>query len=120
MEFIFSAVHYCGKVNDSWDKRCVDTMLRSTVSQKLVKCLNPNDPLSALKHSWVESDERYSLSFIGHKTTLEDVIHEVDKLPSIDSTKVFGMSENSDIVNQQSEAFRIVQRVLSVSADCLQ
>lgn len=119
MEFIFSAVHYCGKVNDSWDKRCVDTMLKNVVGQKLVRCSNPGDPNTVKGFDWVENDNRYSLSFVKHQTSISDIVNEINKLPSIDSTKVFGMSENSDIVNQQSEAFRIVQRVLAVSSDCL-
>ena len=46
-------------------------------------------------------------------------MNEVQNLPSIDGTKVFGMSTNSDIVNQQSETTRIVARILGVSSDCL-
>jgi hypothetical protein len=48
----------------------------------------------------VDTDARYNLNFIGCHTSLNDIINEIGKLPSIDSTKVFGMSENSDIVNQ--------------------
>ena len=42
LEFIFAKIHYSGKVNDSWDKRCVSTLLRSVVNPGVAKCLNPD------------------------------------------------------------------------------
>jgi len=32
LDFIYGEIHYCGKVNDSWDKRCMKTMLRYIVN----------------------------------------------------------------------------------------
>ncbi|CAL6104222.1 Dynein_heavy chain [Hexamita inflata] len=119
LEFIFSAIHYSGKVNDSWDKRCVGTILRALVHNGVCKCNNPNDSRSNIAHDFVEGDSRYSLSYIQANTSIQDIIQEVQQMPNIDGTKVFGMSSNSDIVNQQSECSRIIARVLGVSSDCL-
>lgn len=72
-------------------------------------------------YTYVPGDNRYyTLSFVGARTTLEDLTAHAQELPSIDSTKVFGMSSNSDIVNQQAETGRILTRILGVSADCLE
>lgn len=100
LDFIFAAIHYSGKVNDSWDKRCVATLLRNIVNSKIIKCANVNDENSLLAHNFIEGDERYTCSFVNAHTTIQDIINYGQNLPSIDSTKVFGMSTNSDIVNQ--------------------
>ncbi|KAH0573495.1 Dynein heavy chain [Spironucleus salmonicida] len=115
VEFIFGAIHYGGKVNDSWDKRTVATILRKIITDKIVK---EQDGIMQ-PYSFVDQDDRYSLSFIDHETKLQDVINKLQNLPPVDQTMVFGMSENSAVVNQQSETSRILDRVLSVSADCV-
>lgn len=40
------------------------------------------------------------MSFITGKTTLADISEKIKLLPNIDQTDVFGMSQNSDVVNQ--------------------
>lgn len=70
LDFIFAAIHYSGKVNDSWDKRCVATLLRNIVNSKIIKCANPNDENSLLSHNFIEGDERYTCSFVNAHTTL--------------------------------------------------
>lgn len=100
IKFIFSKIHYSGKVNDSWDKRCVKTLLTTVINSNIVKCEDPNNPESLLDYNYVENDNKfYTLSFVNHRTTLDDLTAHAQELPSIDSTKVFGMSSNSDIVN---------------------
>ena len=106
-------------MNDSWDKRCVSIILTSIVNPELTSCSNPLDATSVRPYNPVPSDDRYSMSFITGKTTLTDISEKIKLLPNIDQTDVFGMSQNSDVVNQQSEAARIIQRILGVSADCL-
>lgn len=107
-------------MNDSWDKRCVKTLLTSVINNNIVKCTDPKNEESMNDYTYVEGDNKYyTLSFVNFKTTLDDLLAHAQELPSIDSTKVFGMSSNSDIVNQQAETSRILNRVLGVSPDCL-
>ena len=70
LDFIFAAIHYSGKVNDSWDKRCVATLLKSVVSSKIVRCTDPRDERSINPHNFIEGDERYTLSFVKATTSV--------------------------------------------------
>ena len=97
----------------------MSTILTSIVNPELTRCSNPLDATSVQQYNPVTSDDRYSMSFITGKTTLTEISEKIKLLPNIDQTDVFGMSQNSDVVNQQSEAARIIQRILGVSADCL-
>lgn len=119
IDFIISAIHYGGKVNDSWDKRCLRCMLKSVINKNVIACDNTKDVESMHKYTFVEGDDRYSVNFVDFRSTVDSILEEVNKLPAIDATNVFGMTENSQIVNQQAETVRIVSRVLGISADCV-
>ena len=70
----------------------MSTILTSIVNPELTACSNPLDASSVRRYSPVETDERYSMSFINGKTTLAEISEKIKQLPNIDQTDVFGMS----------------------------
>ena len=109
--FIFSKIHYGGRVTDSWDLRTLSCILTGIINDKVISDF-------AKPYDFIAANKKYTIDFDAH-TSYDMVRSFAQNLPILDGTEVFNMSENSLVVFRQSESNRVIARILDISADCL-
>lgn len=77
--------NYGGRVTDDWDRRLIVTILADFLNPKVVSDRN---------YIFAGNDKRYGLPM---KTSHDDYLAHIAKLPEIHSPEVFGLHQNAGI-----------------------
>ncbi|XP_076764569.1 dynein heavy chain at 16F [Xylocopa sonorina] len=93
-------ITYGGRVTDSWDLRCMKTILAIFFSPKILN----------INYVYSPSGKYYCPVY----ETLEEYKNFVETFPIIDDPEVFGMHENANIIYQLKEAQFILNTILEV------
>ncbi|KAM6202366.1 dynein axonemal heavy chain 6 [Rhynchocyon petersi] len=98
--YITGEITYGGRVTDTWDQRCLRTVLKKFFSPETL-----------------QEDYKYSESGI-YFAPLADSLQEfkdyIEKLPLIDDPEVFGMHENANLAFQYKETNTLINTILEV------
>ncbi|XP_038615472.1 dynein heavy chain 6, axonemal [Tachyglossus aculeatus] len=98
--YITGEITYGGRVTDTWDQRCLRTVLKRFFSPETL-----------------EDGYKYSESGI-YFSPVADGIQEfkdyVENLPLIDDPEIFGMHENANLVFQHKETSTLINTILDV------
>jgi dynein heavy chain len=98
--YITGEITYGGRVTDSWDQRCLRTVLKVFFSPETL-----------------EKDYKYSSSGIYYSPEadlLKQYRDYIEKLPIIDDPEVFGMHQNANITFQSKETAYLITTILDV------
>ncbi|XP_006900461.1 PREDICTED: dynein heavy chain 6, axonemal [Elephantulus edwardii] len=98
--YITGEITYGGRVTDTWDQRCLHTVLKKFFSPETL-----------------EQDYKYSESgiyFAPLADSLQDFKDYIEKLPLIDDPEVFGMHENANLAFQYKETNTLINTILDV------
>ena len=98
--YITSEITYGGRVTDSWDQRCLRTILKRFFSPET---LNPGYKYSASGIYYAPDQE-----------TLKEYREYIDSLPMIDDPEIFGMHQNANITFQIQETSYLITTILDV------
>ncbi|XP_044910412.1 dynein axonemal heavy chain 6 isoform X7 [Felis catus] len=93
-------ITYGGRVTDTWDQRCLRTVLKRFFSPETL-----------------EEDYKYSESgiyFAPLADTLQEFKDYIENLPLIDDPEIFGMHENANLVFQYKETNTLINTILEV------
>uniref|UniRef100_A0A6I8NCS1 Dynein axonemal heavy chain 6 n=1 Tax=Ornithorhynchus anatinus TaxID=9258 RepID=A0A6I8NCS1_ORNAN len=98
--YITGEITYGGRVTDTWDQRCLRTVLKKFFSPETL-----------------EDGYKYSESGI-YFSPVADTIQEfkdyIENLPLIDDPEIFGMHENANLVFQHKETSTLINTILDV------
>uniref|UniRef100_A0A8C8W0I7 Dynein, axonemal, heavy chain 6 n=1 Tax=Peromyscus maniculatus bairdii TaxID=230844 RepID=A0A8C8W0I7_PERMB len=98
--YITGEITYGGRVTDTWDQRCLRTVLKKFFSPETLT-----------------TDYKYSESGI-YFSPLADSLQEfkdyIEDLPLIDDPEIFGMHENANLVFQYKETNTLITTILEV------
>uniref|UniRef100_A0A8D0TJA1 AAA+ ATPase domain-containing protein n=1 Tax=Sus scrofa TaxID=9823 RepID=A0A8D0TJA1_PIG len=98
--YITGEITYGGRVTDTWDQRCLRTVLKRFFSPETL-----------------QEDYKYSESGI-YFAPLSDSLQEfkdyIENLPLIDDPEIFGMHENANLVFQYKETNTLINTILEV------
>ncbi|XP_004691642.1 PREDICTED: dynein heavy chain 6, axonemal [Condylura cristata] len=98
--YITGEITYGGRVTDTWDQRCLRTILKRFFSP-----------------ATLEDNYKYSESGI-YFAPLADSLQEfkdyIENLPLIDDPEIFGMHENANLVFQHKETNTLINIILEV------
>jgi dynein heavy chain len=97
LEYINAEITYGGRVTDEWDQRCVRSILKIFLNERI---LNENYKYSA-SGIYKCPDSKF----------LNDFKQYVSTLPYKEETEVFGMHENANIVYETNEANFFLQTI---------
>lgn len=100
LQFITGDITYGGRVTDTWDQRCLRTMLRRFFTPK---CLEE-------EYKYSSSGIYYSPSF----SSLKQYTEYVESLPFQDDPEIFGMHANADLAFQREETRSLLGTILDV------
>nr|XP_004029568.4 dynein axonemal heavy chain 6 [Gorilla gorilla gorilla]XP_055234907.1 dynein axonemal heavy chain 6 [Gorilla gorilla gorilla] len=98
--YITGEITYGGRVTDSWDQRCLRTILKRFFSPETL-----------------EEDYKYSESgiyFAPMADSLQEFKDYIENLPLIDDPEIFGMHENANLVFQYKETSTLINTILEV------
>jgi dynein heavy chain len=100
LEFITGEITYGGRVTDSWDQRCLRTILTRFFSPKTL-----------------DQDYEFSQSGVYYcpdSSSLKTYREYIDQLPLNDDPEIFGMHNNANITFQMQETNALMFTVLDV------
>ncbi|XP_064233928.1 dynein axonemal heavy chain 6 isoform X5 [Aotus nancymaae] len=98
--YITGEIIYGGRVTDTWDQRCLRTILKRFFSPETL-----------------EEDYKYSESgiyFAPMADSLQEFQDYIENLPLIDDPEIFGMHENANLVFQYKETNTLINTILEV------
>ncbi|XP_037662920.1 dynein heavy chain 6, axonemal isoform X2 [Choloepus didactylus] len=98
--YITGEITYGGRVTDTWDQRCLRTVLRRFFSPETL-----------------ESHYKYSESgiyFAPLADSLQEFKNYIENLPLIDDPEIFGMHENANLAYQYKETNSLINTILDV------
>uniref|UniRef100_A0A8C8Z9L8 Dynein axonemal heavy chain 6 n=1 Tax=Prolemur simus TaxID=1328070 RepID=A0A8C8Z9L8_PROSS len=98
--YITGEITYGGRVTDTWDQRCLRTVLKRFFSPETL-----------------EDDYKYSESgiyFAPKADSLQEFKDYIENLPLIDDPEIFGMHENANLVFQYKETNTLINTILEV------
>ncbi|XP_057699654.1 dynein axonemal heavy chain 6 isoform X1 [Corythoichthys intestinalis] len=101
LTYITSEITYGGRVTDSWDQRCLRTVLKGFFSPKTL------GPCYTFSPSGVY--------YAPELDTLDLYIGYIETLPIIDDPEVFGMHENANLAFQRQETNNLINTILDVN-----
>ena len=100
MSFVTGEITYGGRVTDSWDERCITTILK--------RFFAPNS---------LDDGYKYSASGIYYppsKGTVSEFVEYISTLPFSDEPEIFGMHENANIAFQREETNALIGTILAM------
>ncbi|KYO35065.1 hypothetical protein Y1Q_0000966 [Alligator mississippiensis] len=100
LTYITGEITYGGRVTDTWDQRCLHTILKRFFAPETL-----------------EDDYKYSESgvyFAPAADSLQDFKEYIENLPLIDDPEIFGMHENANLVFQRKETNTLITTILEV------
>ncbi|XP_074253757.1 dynein axonemal heavy chain 6 isoform X5 [Saimiri boliviensis] len=98
--YITGEITYGGRVTDTWDQRCLRTILKRFFSPETL-----------------EEHYKYSESgiyFAPMADSLQEFKDYIENLPLIDDPEIFGMHENANLVFQYKETNTLINTILEV------
>ncbi|XP_012629713.3 dynein axonemal heavy chain 6 [Microcebus murinus] len=98
--YITGEITYGGRVTDTWDQRCLRTVLKKFFSPETL-----------------EEDYKYSESgiyFAPKADSLQEFKDYIENLPLMDDPEIFGMHENANLVFQYKETSTLINTILEV------
>ncbi|XP_005385504.1 PREDICTED: dynein heavy chain 6, axonemal [Chinchilla lanigera] len=98
--YITGEITYGGRVTDTWDQRCLRTVLKRFFSPETL-----------------EENYKYSESgiyFAPFADSLQEFKDYIENLPLIDDPEIFGMHENANLVFQYKETNTLINTILEV------
>ncbi|XP_055452394.1 dynein axonemal heavy chain 6 [Psammomys obesus] len=98
--YITGEITYGGRVTDTWDQRCLRTVLKRFFSP---------ETLSA-NYKYSES----GIYFAPLADSLQEFKDYIEDLPLIDDPEIFGMHENANLVFQYKETNTLITTILEV------
>ncbi|BHF62268.1 Dynein heavy chain 6, axonemal [Sparganum proliferum] len=100
LTYITSEITYGGRVTDAWDQRCLRTILMRFFAPKIL------DPGFKFSES--------GIFYPPDVTKLADCREYVETFPIQDSTELFAMHENANLVFQQKETRTLLRTILEI------
>eukprot|EP00106_Octopus_bimaculoides_P013835 XP_014781277.1 PREDICTED: dynein heavy chain 6, axonemal-like [Octopus bimaculoides] len=100
LNYVIGDITYGGRVTNSWDQRCLRTILNNFFNPKIL-----------------QEDYRYSSSGIYYSPTyktLEEHLSYIEELPQIDHPEIFGLHENANVAFQKQETTLLMQLILDI------
>ncbi|CAM5115591.1 unnamed protein product [Eretmochelys imbricata] len=100
LTYITGEITYGGRVTDTWDQRCLRTVLKRFFSPETL-----------------EYDYKYSKSgiyFAPMADSLQDYKDYIEHFPLIDDPEIFGMHENANLAFQRKETSTLITTILEV------
>nr|XP_015200901.1 PREDICTED: dynein heavy chain 6, axonemal [Lepisosteus oculatus] len=98
--YITGEITYGGRVTDSWDQRCLHTILKCFFSPPIL--------LESYKYS------ASGIYFAPEADSLQDYKEYIENLPLIDDPEIFGMHENANLAFQRQETVTLINTILEV------
>ena len=98
LRYVIGEVNYGGRVTDSWDRRCIMTILEEYFKNDILDDAYRFSPSGT-----------YYVPPTGPLTLYQEYITE---LPLVDKPEVFGMHENANITFQVQESSRLMDTIL--------
>uniref|UniRef100_A0A8C5NZ98 Dynein, axonemal, heavy chain 6 n=1 Tax=Jaculus jaculus TaxID=51337 RepID=A0A8C5NZ98_JACJA len=98
--YITGEITYGGRVTDTWDQRCLRTVLKRFFSPET---LQPH-------YKYSES----GIYFAPMADSLQEFKDYIENLPLIDDPEIFGMHENANLVFQYKETNTLINTILEV------
>ncbi|XP_055256564.1 dynein axonemal heavy chain 6 [Moschus berezovskii] len=98
--YITGEITYGGRVTDTWDQRCLRTVLK--------RFFSPETLQDGYKYS--ES----GIYFAPLADSLQEFKDYIENLPLIDDPEIFGMHENANLVYQYKETNTLINTILEV------
>uniref|UniRef100_A0A8C3IXY3 Dynein axonemal heavy chain 6 n=1 Tax=Chrysemys picta bellii TaxID=8478 RepID=A0A8C3IXY3_CHRPI len=100
LTYITGEITYGGRVTDTWDQRCLRTVLKRFFAPETL-----------------EYDYKYSESgiyFAPMADSLQDYKDYIENFPLIDDPEIFGMHENANLAFQRKETSTLITTILEV------
>ncbi|XP_074141707.1 dynein axonemal heavy chain 6 isoform X2 [Sminthopsis crassicaudata] len=98
--YITGEITYGGRVTDTWDQRCLRTVLKRFFSPQ------------TLEENYKYSDS--GIYFAPFGDNIQDFRDYIENLPLIDDPEIFGMHENANLVFQFKETNSFITTILDV------
>uniref|UniRef100_A0A4X2L0J5 Dynein axonemal heavy chain 6 n=1 Tax=Vombatus ursinus TaxID=29139 RepID=A0A4X2L0J5_VOMUR len=98
--YITGEITYGGRVTDTWDQRCLRTVLK--------RFFSPH----TLERNYKYSDS--GIYFAPLADSIQDFRDYIENLPLIDDPEIFGMHENANLVFQYKETNNFITTILDV------
>ncbi|XP_074052253.1 dynein axonemal heavy chain 6 isoform X2 [Macrotis lagotis] len=98
--YITGEITYGGRVTDTWDQRCLRTVLKRFFSPE------------TLEKNYKYSESGIYFSPLGDN--IQDFRDYIENLPLIDDPEIFGMHENANLVFQYKETSTFISTILDV------
>ncbi|XP_036606051.1 dynein heavy chain 6, axonemal [Trichosurus vulpecula] len=98
--YITGEITYGGRVTDTWDQRCLRTVLKRFFSPR------------TLEKNYKYSDS--GIYFAPLADSIQDFRDYIENLPLIDDPEIFGMHENANLVFQYKETNTFITTILDV------
>ncbi|XP_013789011.2 dynein heavy chain 6, axonemal-like [Limulus polyphemus] len=100
LEYTIGEITYGGQVTDTWDRRCLRTILKSFFSPQTITPGYTFSPTGTY--------------FAPDYDSVSEYCSYINGLPVIDEPEIFGMHENANILFQSQESQRLINTILSV------
>jgi len=100
MSFVTGEITYGGRVTDSWDERCIATVLKRFFARESL-----------------DASYKYSASGIYYPPahgTVAEVVDYIGTLPFADAPEIFGMHENANLAFQREETNTLITTILAM------
>ncbi|XP_016058014.1 PREDICTED: dynein heavy chain 6, axonemal [Miniopterus natalensis] len=98
--YITGEITYGGRVTDTWDQRCLRTVLKRFFSPE------------TLQENYKYSES--GIYFAPLADSLQEFKDYIENLPLIDDPEIFGMHENANLVYQYKETNTLINTILEV------
>ncbi|XP_054978204.1 dynein axonemal heavy chain 6 [Sorex araneus] len=98
--YITGEITYGGRVTDTWDQRCLRTVLKKFFSPE------------TLQENYTYSES--GIYFAPMADSLQEFKDYIENLPLIDDPEIFGMHENANLVYQYKETNTFINIILEV------
>lgn len=98
--YITGEITYGGRVTDTWDQRCLRTVLKRFFSPETLED----------EYTYSES----GIYFAPLADSLQEFKDYIEDLPLIDDPEIFGMHENANLVFQYKETNTLITTILEV------
>lgn len=105
LTYLIGECNYGGRVTDDWDRRLIVTILDDFLNPSVVKDRN---------YVFAGNDKRYGLPM---KTSYENYLEHISKLPEQHSPEVFGLHENAGITRDLQNALLMLTSLLLVEGE---
>ncbi|XP_072807658.1 dynein axonemal heavy chain 6 isoform X2 [Vicugna pacos] len=100
LTYITGEITYGGRVTDTWDQRCLRTVLKRFFSPE------------TLQENYKYSES--GIYFAPVADSLQEFKDYIENLPLIDDPEIFGMHENANLVFQYKETSTLINTILEV------